>query len=632
MARHKATLILMTGSLLLGLALAIGHHLFYDYLNDRIVQSQNQQEWFLRIGTGMAFLVRTLLSAAIGIAYVQILWRTLRSKSVTINGINSLFGVSHNAWDLTTLELWTAAPALTIVALIAWALPLIAVITPATLSIEISSEPNITVVNRLIPNIDYDRSLWFGSWLEDRTISHTPHISRLLLPVATLGFILNIAAPFPNSSYSVDFYGPSISCETPKNRTFTDSINKIIADYSKFDGNVTYAGFVPSFPYPYATSHNPTNIRTREEHAIEGLYRVLNGSLVDSAPTLDTTAYYPDRKSGETMPAAFYVLTPNKVGGQASNAVKCELYNSSYSINFTFDNGLQDIKYKIEKQNGVSILDAGECRFKKQLPSCNPVTAYLSLMNAIGAMLVGATWNIGNNVSAAQRTTIGITTLIESPDMHSFHYEKPKSTIKYMPMGETLEELFTNVTISLFSNSEFLQNNTAASYGPITRFSAQNAFSYDPRNLFIAYGIGILFSFIVVIYGLLCIKTASASYKDSFSTILRTTRNHDLDTVVPTAETSGAEPLSKNLGNVRLILRRQGKDLEGDGDKATFFAVDWKPNDEKKTREAAPTESLLKRNGQSQHSDTDEMSNVQERSDINLRQNKDNNADIASDN
>jgi hypothetical protein len=120
MAQHKATLILMTGSLLSGVAIAIGHHLFYDYLNNRIVQSQNQQEWFLRIGTGMAFLVRTLLSASIGIAYVQILWRTLRSKSVTIHGIDSLFGVSHNPWDFTTLELWTAAPALTIVAVIAW--------------------------------------------------------------------------------------------------------------------------------------------------------------------------------------------------------------------------------------------------------------------------------------------------------------------------------------------------------------------------------------------------------------------------------------------------------------------------------------------------------------------------------
>ena len=120
MACHNLTLILMTGSLLSGLALAIGHHFFYDFLNDRIVESQNQQEWFLRIGTGMAFLVRALLSAAVGIAYTQILWRTLKSKSITIEGINSLFGVSHTSWDFTTCELWTAAPGLAIVAMIAW--------------------------------------------------------------------------------------------------------------------------------------------------------------------------------------------------------------------------------------------------------------------------------------------------------------------------------------------------------------------------------------------------------------------------------------------------------------------------------------------------------------------------------
>lgn len=120
MACHNLALILMTGSLLAGLALAIGHHLFYDYLNDRIVESQNQQEWFLRIGTGMAFLVRALLSAAVGIAYTQILWRTLRSRSITLGGINSLFGVSHTAWNFTNSELWTAAPGLAVVAIVAW--------------------------------------------------------------------------------------------------------------------------------------------------------------------------------------------------------------------------------------------------------------------------------------------------------------------------------------------------------------------------------------------------------------------------------------------------------------------------------------------------------------------------------
>ncbi|CAJ0547568.1 Ff.00g043220.m01.CDS01 [Fusarium sp. VM40] len=70
-----------------------------------------------------------------------------------------MFGVPHNAWDFTTSELWTAAPALTIIAAIAWALPLIAVITPATLSIEISSEPNITLIDSPIRNIDYDQTL-----------------------------------------------------------------------------------------------------------------------------------------------------------------------------------------------------------------------------------------------------------------------------------------------------------------------------------------------------------------------------------------------------------------------------------------------------------------------------------------
>jgi hypothetical protein len=386
MARHELTLILMTGSLLSGLALAFGHHLFYDYLNNRIVQSQDQQEWFLRIGTGMAFLARALLSAAIGIAYVQILWRTLRSKSVTINGIDSLFGVSHNAWDLTTLELWTAAPALTIVAVIAWVLPLIAVITPATLSIEISSQPNITTVNSLIPDIDYDKGLWFGEWRLNRTVVHTTHISKILLPVATLGSILNIPAPFPNSSYSVEFYGPSISCDALNNSAFTERVNKVIANYSEVhSGNVTYVGFVPFYLPDYLEPF--TESRTWEDCAIEGLHGSLNHSRLDLVPNVDATGYDMYQDLGVSYPTAFYVTTPDRQGWQARNTIKCQLYNSSYSMNFTFDNGLQDIKYKIKELNGVSALDGDECRMGRRLHHCNSVTAYLSLMNAMGDLL-----------------------------------------------------------------------------------------------------------------------------------------------------------------------------------------------------------------------------------------------------
>jgi len=42
---------------------------------------------------------------------------------------------------------------------------------------------------------------------------------------------------------------------------------------------------------------------------------------------------------------------------------------------------------------------------------------------------------------------------------------------------------------------------------------------------------------------------------------MRTTRNPELDTLVPPAETSGAEPLSKELAAIKLKLARQGTAL-----------------------------------------------------------------------
>lgn len=119
------------------------------------------------------------------------------------------------------------------------------------------------------------------------------------------------------------------------------------------------------------------------------------------------------------------------------------------------------------------------------------------------------------------------------------------------------------------------QNDTVASRGNITRSTALNEFSYEPRNLFIAYGTGFLVTSIIVAIGLICIKSISASFGKSFSTILRTTRNPHLDTIIPATETSGAEPLSKHIGKIRLILRDEAMKLEnGQDGMATFFVME----------------------------------------------------------
>ncbi|PCD44622.1 hypothetical protein AU210_000079 [Fusarium oxysporum f. sp. radicis-cucumerinum] len=586
MAIHKLTPVLMTGSLFLGLLLAIGHHLYYHYLDGRVIKSQNQQEWFLRVGTGIAFLARALLSAAVGFAYTQILWRSLRSKSVTIEGVNSLFGVLHNAWDFTTWELWTAAPALAVVAIIAWALPLIAVITPATLTVQVSDHPNVTVVDAPIPLLDYDNMLNFAQFTGVGGVGYyapSSYVSRVLLSVASLGSILTIPAPFPNSSYSVDFYGPSISCGTPRNASFAKLLAEAVKNETCCGDSAGYVGFVPS---------SNTMNSTEEGYALAGLRGAMNYSLISTVSSIDQTA-------NATSSAKLYVVVPDKPASSsyimANKSIECSLYNSSYAVNFTFDNGRQNITYKSKRLKGVTSIDAG-LNQDTGSSQFNAAVAYIALMDSLGKLLLGSLGISHYGVMRPTQTQIMSSVLMDAKEMQVLggvnaatdRSEAPESVIGNISMADALEQLFTNATISLFSNSKLLQNDTTASHGNITYLTTQIAFSYEPRNLFIAYGMGVLASAIIVIVGLLCIKSASASYATTFSTILRTTRNPDIDTIVPAAETSGAEPLSKHLGDTRLVLRRQGRRLEGiDEDMVTLFAVDLIPDNKDRQKDSA---------------------------------------------
>lgn len=112
--------VLLLAWLLLGTAVALGHHFLYSRLNGRIVQSEREQTWYLSIGTGLAFLTKTLLASASVLAYEQLIWHSLRSRPMTISGIDSLFGAPTNAWNLTSLELWRLGPLAAFVAVVAW--------------------------------------------------------------------------------------------------------------------------------------------------------------------------------------------------------------------------------------------------------------------------------------------------------------------------------------------------------------------------------------------------------------------------------------------------------------------------------------------------------------------------------
>ncbi|KAE9371044.1 hypothetical protein N431DRAFT_491492 [Stipitochalara longipes BDJ] len=506
---------LICGGILLGTWVAIAHHLFYQSLNGKIVHSDDQQQWSLRIGMGFAFLTKTFLTASASLGYIQLLWQTLRSSPISID---SLFGAVNNAWYFTDLELWRRGPALAIITLIVWTLPLIAVVTPATLTVHPAAKLNQTVHHLPIPSIDY-------GIVEDQTFAFinpagatsyegpTPRIIRLLSSVVSQGSILQITAPYPNCTYFVPFYGPSISCDA------------------------ALAGLKMTLDDPYSIQISDNSFTTINE-----------AGLASISPGATAT------ESNGAFPASAY------------ETIECGLYNTSYVVNFTFNNGRQEvIVTNMTQLNGVSSWAWYNLCSYDWGPCAGPGMAYNSIIDALGNILIGYLAIQPYGDMASTRTQIMSTVLIETTDLQGNLRGSPSNdglreqmSIANMTLSEALEQIVLNTTLSLFSDSYFLQNSTTASILPVLVSTPQNAYVYSSRNLFVAYGLGISIATVIVLVGIVCIWASENSFGASFSTILRTTRNIQLDAIVPAKETQGAFPLPEKLGKTKLILRQRG--------------------------------------------------------------------------
>ena len=110
----------MVGSLLLGIALAITHHVFYSRLHQKNIRSSNEQAWSFRIGTALANLVKAFLSVAVSIACVQHFWWILRRKPIQLSKVDSMFDVLGSAWTFLDKNLWFGGPGVAMLAGVVW--------------------------------------------------------------------------------------------------------------------------------------------------------------------------------------------------------------------------------------------------------------------------------------------------------------------------------------------------------------------------------------------------------------------------------------------------------------------------------------------------------------------------------
>ncbi|TFB03258.1 hypothetical protein CCMA1212_004255 [Trichoderma ghanense] len=583
---HWAVPSLMISGLLCGVAFAIGHHFFYASLDSRIVQSNTEQEWNIRIGTGMAFLVKTCMTAAAGFAYTQLLWATLRSRHATLAGVDAMFSVTTSAWDFLNPELWRKGFGLVLVAGILWALPIVAVFTPAALTVQPSQQLNESTRVERLPTINTTSPYPFAQWGNEGGggyVAPSVAVGRLVSSVASQGSILSIQAPHPNSSYSLSFYGPSLSCgPLGGNSSFHAAYDKTFqeaygSNWGMANQAVTYFSFVPQTARDNKTGETIINWENRTLSGLRAIFDPETSTdLTGNLATLDNTARVADKQAR----CRFFVAFPT-YGSFANRTIECGLYNSSYDVDLRFENGKQEIKIR----NSIRLNPVSVATTAGQGDHILPQVAYVSIMDALGGTLMGKIMATRYGSLQPIRTQVLSTVLTEARDMQSLQRGFGNTGIlgaksgsgTNLTMAETLEELASNITLSLFSNPELLRSIDNSTTGNVTIWTSLNEYSYNPRNLYAAYGTGIFVTLAVVIVGLACIGASSNSYKSSFSTILRTTRNEELDLLVPPGETSGAEPLSKHLAKTNLSFRHRtavpGADPASTGAASAAFVV-----------------------------------------------------------
>lgn len=98
----------------------IGHHVFATQVDGQAVKSGEQQEWYSSVVTGLAFLTKALLGASAGLAYTQLLWYILRSKTSTLAGVDATFSVARDLWSFLNWELWSNGLCLVAMAVVIW--------------------------------------------------------------------------------------------------------------------------------------------------------------------------------------------------------------------------------------------------------------------------------------------------------------------------------------------------------------------------------------------------------------------------------------------------------------------------------------------------------------------------------
>ncbi|KAL1641360.1 hypothetical protein SLS58_006059 [Diplodia intermedia] len=390
-----------------------------------------------------------------------------------------------------------------------------------------------------VPRPSYENENTTIAWVNfegvGRIESSSAAINRLIATTSSSISILPFTAPSPNSSYTLTFDAPAIKCETLSAAIANNTIQLADAATLQKAWNESMSADLSS-----STLFNQ-------------LYTGKTMSVLD-------THYIPNH---------FFINT-NGAGAGGRN-YSCHMWNASYTVLFrSVDGALTSTITALAHTAPLRINGSGVAT--DYAPG---QIAYWSLYSALADILVtriyyGSTCSLVGADAALFKTGIAACPeIMSSPDddddtggcgtgATSFEGILSPWMCRNASVPRAVEDLSHNVSLSLLSSALFAD----ATPADVAVTAMRNYYAYNWRNLLYAYLAAVVAALVCVAVGVDAYVANGYSASASFSSIVFTTRNAELDALAD-GRCLGARPVPREAKRTMLrygVLREEEAD------------------------------------------------------------------------
>ncbi|THV54258.1 hypothetical protein BGAL_0031g00320 [Botrytis galanthina] len=560
----------MCSMLICGLILAIGHHVYYISLSGSPAGDATRQAWSIRFGTAFAFLVVACFKAITVSALGQYLWSVVRSKGLKISDLDRLFALTSNPISIFSVSVIKNASLAALLGTIFWTMDFVSFAPAATLSVvpvNITISVPIPVLNGTKVLLDTQSP---KAVVDTRISEKIAQKSASLADVVPLDF--SIAPQI--WSYNMQFFGLTLKCREAKS-----------TEQAIFDQLVHDREELSVFVVPQINDSIWNNTMSESDPKLRYLLLYLS---------LRTVALYDSSSLFElyvNKSTAYHIFVQS-----STSSIVCTAMNASISVTIASVYGNQEItQHSTQYLNEIPLCDGS--------PSC--LVDFYQFSN-LEEVLQG---NITLRTGVAKAGTYGydlVPVLIDNPLLRLF---TACDDVQASPFGSlfspssssprpiedifkiepwqcrnrtfmrAIEDLSINITIGYLGSPNLTSSITE--YANITTSDTRNIYVYHPLYLVLSYSIGFFLASLCGAIGLYSMHVNGVSHSNSFSAIMLTTRNPDLD-ILARGKSLGSDPLSKSIKNTKLrfgpLLSQQAPEKIGSDESPRHVAFGFEGN------------------------------------------------------